>query len=210
MRKTMIEQLVKYMSRLLGCVFFHPGTTIRGSRTFLNYFFLLTSDTDLTQDSSYLCYGRLWYACVARVQSLCLLVALIFEHKVLGKSRVSSYISYICYKIECHVLDTKWICFHIGKLRSFLAQKKGDSIKGLMAVEFFPLINCLVMKKYQHTAFKNSQVSPFCYKMGYHVFNIEWNFFQIRKRGNFVNTKRGRQYQMFDGCRILSFLFLFI
>ena len=47
------------------------------------------------------------YACVARVQSLCLLVALIFEHNVLEKIRVSSYISYICYKIECHVLDTK-------------------------------------------------------------------------------------------------------
>lgn len=55
----------------------------------------------------------------------------------------------------------------------FLHKKKGDSIKGLMAVEFFPLINCLVMKKYQHTAFKNSQVSPFCYKVGHHVFDIK-------------------------------------
>ena len=100
-------------------------------------------------------------------------MALIFEHTVLGKSQVSSYTSYICYKIECHVLDIKLICFHIGKLHSFLAQKKGDSIKGLMAVDFFSLINCLVMKNYQHTAFKNSQVSHFCYKMGYHVFDIE-------------------------------------
>ena len=78
-----------------------------------------------------------------------------------------------------------------------------------MAVEFFPLINCLVMKNINTLHLKTARYLLFVIKWDIMYLTLNEGFFQIRKRGNFVNTKRGRQYQMFDGCRILSFLFLF-